>query len=168
MADTIDSFRYLDFLNRKIFANWIEREPKRDIPWTPVAKPLSECTLALVSSAGIALKTDAPFDQEGERRNPWWGDPSHRVVPATAQTDEVDYYHLHVDATPAREDLNCVLPLTHLHQAVASGQLGRVAPSHYSYMGYILEPAELLEKTVPQMIHQMRQEQVDAVLLIPV
>jgi hypothetical protein len=52
-----------------------------EIPWTPLSKPLADSTVALLSSVGLALKTDRPFDQEGERRNPWWGDPSYRILP---------------------------------------------------------------------------------------
>jgi hypothetical protein len=43
----------------------------------------------LLSSAGIALKDDQPFDQEGERQNPWWGDPTYRVLPKTATEKDV-------------------------------------------------------------------------------
>jgi hypothetical protein len=35
-------------------------ERPREIPWPPLAKPLSECTVSLISSAGIALKSDRP------------------------------------------------------------------------------------------------------------
>jgi hypothetical protein len=48
------------------------------------AKKLNDCTVPLLSSAGIVLKADRPFDQEGERLNPWWGDPSCRILPAGA------------------------------------------------------------------------------------
>jgi hypothetical protein len=35
-------------------------------------------------------------------------------------------------------------------------------------MGYILEPTELVEKTAPAIAAGMRDEQVDAVVLVPV
>ena len=34
---------------------------------TPLRKPLAECTVALISTAGIARRDDVPFDQDGER-----------------------------------------------------------------------------------------------------
>ena len=47
------------------------------------------------------------------------------------------------------------------------GFVGRPAPMHYSIMGYILEPAELVEKTAPAIAECMRAESVDAAALIP-
>ena len=32
-----------------------------DSPWTPMNKPLSESRVALVTSAGLHLRSDAPF-----------------------------------------------------------------------------------------------------------
>jgi len=69
----VDSFRFLDGITKKLVKTWIELETQREIPWTPLSKSMDECTVALISSAGLALKTDQPFDQEGERQNPWWG-----------------------------------------------------------------------------------------------
>jgi hypothetical protein len=34
-------------------------------------------------------------------------------------------------------------------------------------MGYVLKPQELLEKSIPAMIDQMRAEKVDVVVMIP-
>jgi hypothetical protein len=35
-----------------------------------LGEPLHQCSVALISLAGIALATDKPFEQEVERRNP--------------------------------------------------------------------------------------------------
>ncbi len=75
----VNSYRFLDGLSRRMIRSWSLEKP-RDIPWTPLDKPLNRCTVALISSAGIALKTDKPFDQEIERQNPWFSDPSFRAV----------------------------------------------------------------------------------------
>jgi hypothetical protein len=79
----IDSYRFLDFATRQIIKARADREAqgKRDIPWTPMAKPLSESTVALITTAGVARNDDVPFDQEGERQNLWWGDPTYRTIP---------------------------------------------------------------------------------------
>ena len=42
-------------------------------PWSPLKKPLSECKVSLISTAGIHLKTDKTFDYDRERREPTWG-----------------------------------------------------------------------------------------------
>ncbi len=166
--DEIDRNLYLDFLSRKVMKGWMKNEvPPRDIPWTPLSKPLPRCKVALVGSAGVALKNDRPFDQEGERRSPWWGDPSYRLIPRGTRTGDVALYHLHIDTSFGESDLNCVLPLDRLEELAVSGEVAAVARTHYSFMGYLLKPEEFLKTSVPGMIERMRSEEVDVALLVP-
>ena len=76
MTKQVDSYRFISRTTRRVMQAWIARETPRPIPWVPLTKPLSECTVALISTAGISMNEDPPFDQEGERQNQWWGDPS--------------------------------------------------------------------------------------------
>ncbi len=147
--------------------NWIKMEQPRLIPWTPLTKPLNECTVAMLSSGGIALAGDVPFDQQGERDNPWWGDPGYRLLPDGIKAEDIRFYHLHVDVSDAQKDLNCLLPLQRLDELAQSGEIGKVAPRHYSIMGYNPQPRLLLEKTVPQIVADLRDDRVDALLLFP-
>jgi hypothetical protein len=57
MNKQVDSYRYLDFITRQMVKAWIGLEKPTAIPWTPLTKPLADCTVALISTAGIALKT---------------------------------------------------------------------------------------------------------------
>lgn len=164
----VDSFRYLDFATRKIMQAWMHREPERSIPWAPLRRPLSESRLCLISSAGVALRDDRPFDVDRERRDPWWGDPSYREIPASTRTGDVRLHHLHIDTRPGEEDLDCVLPLARAAELHAAGRLGDLAATHFSFMGYLLRPERFLEISVPAMIDRMRAENVEAVLLVPV
>lgn len=163
----IDSYRFLDFASRQVMKAWAARQEPGIIPFTPLARPLRECTVALISTAGIARNDDLPFDQEGERRNPWWGDPSFRVVPLGTSEIDVKLYHMHIDPRFGESDLDVVLPMRRLTELARQGLVGRPAPTHYSMMGYILEPAELVEKTVPAIVGRMRAEGVDAAALFP-
>jgi len=167
MADVVDSYRFLDAITKRLVQSWIKLEQPREIPWTALAKPLADCTVALISTGGIALRTDRPFDQDGERRNPWWGDPSYRIIPATARTQDIRVYHLHINPAFAESDLNCLLPIERLQELVVAGVVGAAAPSHYSFMGYLLDPKELLEHSIPALIKHMRSEAVDIAVLIP-
>ncbi len=164
----VNSFRYVDFTTRKVMQAWIAREPRRTVPWTPLKKPLAKARLALVSSAGISRRDDRPFDSDGERRNPWWGDPTYRELPATTRTGDVRLDHLHIDTRLAEEDLDCVLPLERAAELSAEGVIGELAATHYSCMGFLLQPETLLEESVPKMVDRMQAEAVDAVLLVPV
>jgi len=167
-ARALPRMRALDPATRRIMEAWIAREPGREVPWCPLPRPLREATVALVSSAGVSLAADEPFDQDGERRNPWWGDPSFRVIPRDTGTADVRVDHLHVDASLPARDLDCVLPLARLGELEKEGVIGRSAPSHYSFMGYLLRPEEFLKGSVPAMIARMKEEAVDAALLVPV
>ncbi len=164
---TIDSYKYLNFITKQVVKSWISMESSKSIPWVELAKPVRECTISLISSGGIALNSDQPFDQEGERRNPWWGDPTYRVIPNDVRTEDVDLYHLHIPLDYAREDMNCLLPVSRLNTLVSNGEGGEAAARHYSYMGYNLTPEILLQESTPQMIEKMREDGVDLVVLIP-
>ena len=168
MSPQVDSYRFLDTLSRRMVKSWIGLEQLKSVPWTSLSRPVAECTVALISTAGIALKTDRPFDQEGEQQNPWWGDPSYRVIPRTATEQDVNIYHQHINTSHATHDLNCVFPLQRLLELEASGEIGRSAPSHYSFMGYLLQPQVFLDESIPAMIRQMQQERVDVAILVPV
>jgi D-proline reductase (dithiol) PrdB len=163
----IDSYRFLDFATRQVMKAWAARREPGAIPFTPLAKPLRECTVALISTAGIARNDDRPFDQDGERRNPWWGDPSFRTIPLGTTEKDVRLYHLHIDTRFGEADLDVVLPMRRLAELAAERVVGRAAPTHYSIMGYIPEPTELLEKTMPAIAECLRAEHVDAVALAP-
>jgi D-proline reductase (dithiol) PrdB len=164
---TIDSYRFLDFASRKIMKAWADRQESGLIPFTPLGKPLRECTVALISTAGVARNDDRPFDQEGERRDPWWGDPTFRAIPLGTTEKDVRLYHLHIDPRFGEADLDVVLPMRRLSDLCEEGVVGRPAPTHYSMMGYILDASELVEKTAPAIAERMRAERVDAAALVP-
>lgn len=163
----VDADKFLDPITRRMCKSWISLETPRPIPWTPLRKSMAECTVAMITSAGIALRNDQPFNQEAERKNPWWGDPSYRLIPRDTQTEDIKVYHLHVDPAYAEQDINCLLPLHRLAMLEAEGLIGRSAPTHYSVMGYILQPKEFLEVTAPAIINHLKAEGVDVVLLFP-
>jgi D-proline reductase (dithiol) PrdB len=163
----IDSYRFLDFATRQILKAWAARQEAAEIPFTRLPRPLAECRVALVSTAGVAHRDDRPFDQEGERRNPWWGDPSFREIPLGTSEEDVRLYHMHIDPRFGEADLDVVLPMRRLVDLAGEGTVGRAAPTHYSIMGYILDPAELVGATAPAIAARMRAEQVDAAALVP-
>lgn len=163
----IDSYRFLDFASRQVMKAWAARQQPGEIPFTTLSKPLSDCTVALISTAGVARNDDRPFDQEGERRNPWWGDPSFRVIPLGTTEKDVRLYHMHIDPRFGEADLDVVLPMRRLTELADQGVVGCPAPTHYSMMGFILDATELLEKSVPAVAERLRAEHVDAVALVP-
>jgi D-proline reductase (dithiol) PrdB len=167
MTVAIDSYRFLNFASRAIMRAWTARQAFDVIPFTPLARPLRECRVALISTAGVARRDDRPFDQDGERRNPWWGDPSFRTIPHGTTERDVRLHHLHIDTRLGEADLDVVLPMRRLEELADEGLVGRPARTHYSVMGYILDPTELLERTVPAIAERLAAEGIHAVAMAP-
>ena len=70
------------------------------------------------------------------------------------------------DRTGFQQDHNVVLPIDRLNELAADGTIGSVASVHYSFMG-ATHPAKL-ERTARHLAGLLKQDQVDAVLLVPV
>jgi len=139
------------------------------IPWTPVTKTLAASRVALLTTAGVSMKGDAPFDMESERRRPTWGDPSFRRIRSDATAADVEVNHLHINTLFIRRDLNVALPLDRLRELAREGIVGAMADTHYSTMGYQGNSTKVLEEeTAPAIAAAMKSEEVDLVLLAPV
>jgi D-proline reductase (dithiol) PrdB len=166
----IDSYRFLDFATRQIIKAWVARAAPAPgpIPWTPLSKPLAESTVALLTTAGVALRDDTPFDEERERQDPWWGDPTYRRIPHGTAGADVELHHLHIDRRFGREDLDVVLPMRRLGELAAAGVVGRPAERHYSIMGYQLRSGVLEGETAPALARELLAGGGDVVALVPV
>lgn len=166
---TVDGFRFLP----PSLAAWIRRYhiPQDafagEIPWTPMAAPLNRSVFALVTSAGISLKSDPPFDMEREKREPLWGDRSYRTIPRRATARDIDVNHLHINTGYILEDINVMLPLARMAEFEQEGVIGRLAPTSYSFYGYQWKNDEFIGKAIAPMANRMREEEVTAVLLTP-
>jgi D-proline reductase (dithiol) PrdB len=164
---TVDSFKYLP---RSIAAYYqtLVVQKADPIPWTPLAKPLAECRLAAVTTAGIYDKgRDSPFDAEREQREPMWGDPTYRRIPGDIRQEQIGASHLHINNRDLLADVNTVLPLDRLAELEAEGVIGSLAESNYSFMGYQPNTTEWRERYGPEVAGLLKDEAVDAVLLAP-
>lgn len=135
-----------------------------DVPWTPLRKPLAECTVALVTTAGVHQRDQAPFDMRDRD-----GDPSLRVVDGELPLSKLMITHDYYDHSDADRDMNIVFPLDRLRELVSEGKIGRLAHHHYGLMGHITgrHIMTLVTRTAPDIAGRMRIDAVDAVLLTP-
>jgi D-proline reductase (dithiol) PrdB len=164
----VDGFRFLP----PSLAAWIEdfiqkREFRGPIPWTPMRKPLSQITIALVTSAGISLKTDPPFDMEREKKEAIWGDRSYREIPRGATEENINVNHLHINTTYIRQDINVMLPLARMAEFEDEGTIGCLAPTAYSFYGFQWENTDFLKTAIEPISKKMRVEEVETVLMTP-
>ena len=166
----VDPWRFAGGFLKNALSGQIPAEPSHDaIPFAPVTKPLSESRIALLSTAGLSMAGDAPFDMELERKRPTRGDPSWRRLRADATSETIEANHLHIDTGYIERDLNVALPLDRLRELVVAGEVGAMADTHYSIMGYQGNDTSTLEKeSAPEIAAAMKSEEVDLALLAPV
>jgi D-proline reductase (dithiol) PrdB len=164
----VDGFRFLPPGLAAWIRTFIPKEGfQGEIPWTPLAKPLAGTCLALVTSAGISLKTQPPFDMEREKREPLWGDPTWRAIPRATSQQDIEVNHLHVNTRIILEDVDVIFPLHRMAELEEEGVIGALAPHSYSFYGYQFKSTGFLESAIAPIAKQMREEGVEAVLLTP-
>lgn len=132
---------------------------------TPLRKPLRDCTVALVTTAGLSLPEQAPFDVGNKK-----GDTSFRELPAhiSPQLLEMHQRSGAFDHTGVLRDRNLAFPLDRLRELQEREEIGAIAPHHYSFMGSIVAPAQLIKKNASEVARLLKADAVDVVLLTPV
>lgn len=135
------------------------------LPWTPLGKPLAECRVALVSSAGLVPAGDQPFD-DTVRGGDWSWRPIPEDVDLTAMVDS--HRSESFDHTGLAADRNLVFPRDRLRELAAARRIAAVAPRHASFMGSISAPGRLVSRTAPAIAEMLLADQVDVGLLVPV
>ena len=64
-------------------------------------------------------------------------------------------------------DLNVTFPIDRLRELSARGELGGMAPSHYSFMGALRDLPRLQDETGPEVGRRLAEEGVDLALITP-
>jgi len=136
--------------------------PNETIAFAPMRKPLAECTIALVSTSGVHLKSQPAHNVLDPH-----GDASFREIPGDTPASDLAVDHTHYDTTDANADPNCVFPIDRLHELVAMKVVGSVAPMNFGFMGFIPDGRLLRDTTAPIVAERLRNEGVDAVVLTP-
>jgi D-proline reductase (dithiol) PrdB len=132
-------------------------------PFTPLTKPLRSCRVALITSGGVHLREQPPFDMIDPR-----GDPSFRAIPPDTPRDALTITHDYYNHSDADRDLNILYPLELFRELAWRGVFASLATG-YGFMGHIEPPhvETLLRTTAPAVAGKLKQEQVDCVLLTP-
>ncbi|MDP6607346.1 MAG: glycine/sarcosine/betaine reductase selenoprotein B family protein [Dehalococcoidia bacterium] len=163
----VDSFKYLPRSFRAGFEGMAVQE--ETTVWSPLAVPIEQATVALLTSAGLYLKeSQPPFDVERERQEPTWGDPTYRVIPRTVRQEEVSAEHLHLNTRDFHIDFNVALPIRAFGQLEADGAIGGLADEHYGFMGFQDHALEgWREHAAPEVARRLKDAGVHALVLAP-
>jgi D-proline reductase (dithiol) PrdB len=131
--------------------------------------PLGQAKVALLTSGGLYLKgRQPPFDLERERSDPYWGDPSYRVIPRDTTQGEISVAHLHLNPDDILTDFNVALPLRAFAEFEGEGKIGALARDNYSFMGYQGRSTDAWRNIYgPDLVKRLRADDVSLVILAP-
>jgi D-proline reductase (dithiol) PrdB len=134
-------------------------------PWV-AGPPLRQRRVALISIAGLHRRDDRPFAVTSG--NTWAVAGDYRVIPRDTAANDLVMSHVstNFDRTGFQQDWNVVFPLDRLHEMAREGVIGSVAAFHDSFMG-ATHPSQM-ETAAHELAHLLVQDQVNAVVLVPV
>ena len=137
-----------------------------DVPFHPLNKPLSECRIALVTTAAPYQpgKGDqgpgAPYNASAKFYTVYSGDAT--------QDHDLRISHLAIDRKhTTAEDPAVFFPLSALRQSVASGRVGCLAPRFHGAPTNRSHRATL-DRDCPELLARLREDRADAVILLAV
>ena len=146
-------------------------------PFTPLKKPVSEYKLALLTSSGhfVAGDDPEPFGIENMTQTEaaeriadfLQAEPQLSVIPKDTPEENLRVRHGGYDIRGAQADPNVAFPYRRLLELEDQGIIGELAPTAYSFVGACAQ-VRLLNHVGPRWVNLLQQQQIDAVLLVPV
>jgi hypothetical protein len=127
------------------------------VPFTPLKKPLTECRVGLVTTAGKQKPPGALAAMLSQRA--LYAEPSN-PPPQRLFTDDLswDKVATHTD------DVDSFMPVNRLSEYAVAGRIGSVSPRFYG-VPTDYSQNRTLEQYAPQIIEWCREDGLDAVLL---
>jgi hypothetical protein len=166
----VDSFKFLPRSFRPLYEGRGPFPGEEKAVWTPFEKRLAQSRIALLSSAGLYLKSTQPsFDLEHEQTHPDWGDPRWRAIPGSAAPADIAVAHLHINDEDLLADPEIALPMHLLGRLATEGEIGGVVAEHVSVMGFQERTLrDWQSKTAPELVAHLRDQGADGLILAPV
>jgi len=132
-----------------------------DMPAAPIqpARALSDCRVALISSAGLMRRGD---------KNVPGNAADYRTISSDTDDSDILMNHISVnfDRSAYTEDLNSILPRDRLAELAQQGVIGAAAEHHYSFMG--ATGPEQMKANVDKLIDKLDSNRINTVCLLPV
>ena len=129
-------------------------------PFAPLRKPLAESKLGVVSTSGAYAVGQRAFHHKD--------DTSIRKIAKDTSPADIHFSHITENYLEnPRKDPNCILPITALNEAAASGRIGELAPELLTCMGGIYSQRRVREELIPELVGEFQRQAVDTVLLVP-
>lgn len=156
--------RYMDSITARYaslgYAPYRWFEAKEPPHWTPLAKPISETRLGVLTTSGCYRAGQVAFHYKD--------DTSLRRISSETPRDELRFAHLTENyLVDARRDPDCLVPLTALRTLRAEGAVGSLTDDILSCMGGVYSQRRVREEMIPEVEKGFRELGAEAVLLIP-
>ena len=118
----------------------------------------------LVTTGGVHLRTDNPFDMSDSD-----GDPSFRLIPSKVEAEKLMITHDYYDHRDADQDLNLVFPWQVIQALSDEGRIGSLTEHFISFMGHIDGSLiqRLTSETAVEAADRIQAMQTDIALLVP-
>ncbi len=135
------------------------------VPFAPLAKPLAACRIGLVTTAAPYQpgKGDqgpgAPYNAAAKFYTVYSGDTA---ADHDLRIAHVAYDRIHTSA----EDSNTWFPLPALRRLAAGGRIGELAPRFHG-LPTNRSHRTTLEQDCPELLSRLREDRVDAAILVP-
>lgn len=140
--------------------SWVNNE---NSPWAEFNKTLKESKVAVVSTGGLYINCDKPFQIE-DRKDV---DESFREIPLEIESEQIEIAHEHYEKRYVNKDINTVFPVKRLKELEEEDFIGELSNYNFSITGYIPEPDELF-LTGKEIAEKLSELEIDAVLIVPV
>lgn len=125
--------------------------------WAEVTKELKDMKVALATAAGVHVKTDPRFN--------FAGDSTFRVIPGSAKDTDLMVSHGGYDNADANKDVNCMFPIERMKELANDGVIKEFSEINFGFMGGGGDQTAFTEETGPEIARQLKEANVDAVLL---
>ena len=136
---------------------WFQAE---DAPsWVPVTKRLADSRVGMLSTSGAYALGQVAYHYKD--------DTSIRRIPSKTPKSELRFSHVTENyLVDARQDADCILPLTALRALEAEGVIGGLADEVFSCMGGVYSQRRVREEIAPALLAAFREQKVDCALLV--
>jgi len=124
---------------------------------------LGASRVLLVSAGGFHLRGQSPFNAA----NSPLGDYTVHLLPVDTPQEEMVHTPCEHDPLIAPADPGMLLPLGHLNDLVAAGEVGALAPEMVIFNGYQPDAIRVAKELLPAVLAAAERWAADAALLIP-
>jgi Glycine/sarcosine/betaine reductase selenoprotein B (GRDB) len=135
-----------------------------DVPFTPLARPLAQCRVGLVTTSEMVIRGReaelAAVESDPTR-------PMYSLPIDTPLKDLVSRKAAYDRYATTLEDVDAFLPLTHLRRLVEEGRLAALAPG-FQVVHSQYSQRQMLTVDAPRVLAQMREDHVDVAVLTAV